>query len=230
MSLGPSPSSFITCLANSLDCSPPGILPPPPDCTDGAMEQSRRRRHAHQAGHLGAAARLAVDHDVVRIAAEIGDVVADPAKRRNQVGHADVDRVGIGRSANLGQIEESEHVEAVIDRHGHDVVMPRHLRAFVRGQFVRRAEGETAAMKIDHHRTLAGQAGRPDVQLEHVFAHVAVVPVLQERLLDRREVMQALRAVGAVDQRGILAVPRLGRFGRKPAVLARRYSGHTEFP
>ena len=98
--------------------------------------------------------------------------------------------------------------------------MPRHLRAFVRGQFVGRAEAEAAAVEIDHHRTLAGQAGRPDVQLEHVFAHVAVVPILDERLLDRREVMQALRAVGAVDQGGIFAVPRLGRFGRKPAVLA----------
>ena len=161
-----------------------------------AMEQSRRRRHAHQGGHLGAAARLAVDHDLVGIAAEIGDVLAHPAKRRNQVGHADVHRIGIGRPADLGQIEESEDVEAVIDRHRHDIVMPRHLRAFVRGQFVGRAEAETAAVKIDHHRTLAGQRGRPDVQLEHVFAHVAVVPILKERLFDRREVVQALRAVG----------------------------------
>src|SRR5271157_3091183 len=63
------PSSAITRLANSLDCSPLGGLPPPPDCAD---------------------ARLAVNHDAAWIPAEIGDVVPNPAKRRHQVGHADV--------------------------------------------------------------------------------------------------------------------------------------------
>ena len=186
------------------------------------MEQPRRRRHAHERGHFGAAARLAVDHDLVGVAAEIGDVVADPAKRRDQVGHSDVYRIGISRPADLGQIEESEDVEPVIDRHLDDIMMPRHLRSFVRGQLIGRAEAETAAMKIDQHRKLAGQAGRPDVELEHVFAHVAVVPILNERLLDAREVMQTLRAIGAVDQGGVLAVPWLGSFGRKPPVLASR--------
>src|SRR3954451_5896978 len=33
-SLRCSPSSLISCLARSLDCSIPGMLPPPPDCTD----------------------------------------------------------------------------------------------------------------------------------------------------------------------------------------------------
>ncbi len=133
---------------------------------------------------------------LVGIAAEIGDVVANPAQRRHQVGHADVHRIGISRPADLGQIEESEDIEAVIDRHLDDVMMPRHLRAFVRRQFVGRAEAETAAMKIDHHRTLAGQARRPDVQLEHVFALVAVVPILNERLLDRTPHGVALALLG----------------------------------
>ena len=200
------------------------------------MEQPRRRGHAHQRGHLGAAARLAVDHHPVGIAAEIGDVVANPAQRRDQVGHADVDRIGISRPADLGQIEESEDIEAVIDRHLDDIMMPRHLRSFVRGQLIGRAEAETAAMKIDHHRTLAGEAGRPDVELEHVFALVAVVPILDERLFNRTPhgvalallgegaipAMQVLRAIRSVDQRGIFAVPGLGRFGRQPPVLAAR--------
>src|SRR5581483_4936505 len=33
-SWGPSPSSFINCRANSLDCSWLGIFPPPPDCAE----------------------------------------------------------------------------------------------------------------------------------------------------------------------------------------------------
>ena len=165
----------------------------------------------------------------VRIAAEVRDVLANPAQRRHQVGHADIDRVFICRAADLGQIEESEQVEAVIHRDRNGVVMPRQLRAVLRGQFVGRAEGEAAAVKVDQHRTFAGQRGRPDIQLEHVFAHVAVVPIVEEGLLDRGVVVQALRAVGAVDQSGIFAVPRLGSFGRKPAIFAARYSGRTEF-
>jgi len=43
---------------------------------------------------------------------------------------------------------------------------------------------KSSAMDIEHDGTLAGQAGRPDIQLEHVFALPTVVPVLQEGLLD----------------------------------------------
>ena len=193
-----------------------------------AMEQPRCRGHAHQRGHLGAAAGLAIDHDVVRIAAEIGDVVAHPCERGDQIGHADIDRICIGRAADLGDIEEAEHIEAMIDRHLHHIMMARHLRAFVRGQFIGGAEAEAAAMEVNHHRPLAGQARRPDVQLEHVFAHVAVVPILQEGLLDRGVVMQVLRAVGAVD-RGRDIRPSRAR-GLWPAAsdFRRRCSGRRE--
>src|SRR5690242_10305916 len=33
-SLGRNPSSFMNCRESSLDCSLPGILPPPPDCAE----------------------------------------------------------------------------------------------------------------------------------------------------------------------------------------------------
>ena len=71
------------------------------------MEESRGRGHAHQSGNLGAAAGLAVDHYAVGIAAEVGDVVMDPAQRRDQIGHADVDRIGISGAADLREVEES---------------------------------------------------------------------------------------------------------------------------
>ena len=184
-----------------------------------AVNQSLRRRHPEQRRHLGAAARLAVDHHAVRVAPEVRDVVPDPLERRHQVGHPDVHRVGIRRPAELGEVEEPEDVEAVIDGHRHDVVVPRHLRPVLGGELVRRAEREAAAVDVEHHGTLAGQAGRPDVHLEHVLALPPVGPLLEERLL-ARPVVQTLRAVGPVGQRRILAIPRLGRFGRKPAVLS----------
>ena len=107
----------------------------------------------------------------------------------------------------------------MVDGHRHDVVMTRHLRAVLRGQFVGRAEREAAAVDVEHDRALAGQARRPDVHLEHVLALPAVRPLEEECLL-ADPVVQALRAVGAVDQRRVLAVPRRGRLGRQPAILA----------
>ena len=75
-------------------------------------------------------------------------------------------------------------------------------------------------MEVDHHRALAGERRCPDVQLEHILAHVAVVPILNEGLLDPREVVQMLGAVGSINQSGVLVFPGLGRLGRQPAVLA----------
>ena len=81
----------------------------------------------------------------------------------------------------------------MIDGNLHHVVMPRHLRALMRRQFVRGAEAEAAAVEIDHHGALAAQARRPDVELEHVFALPAVVPVLDEGLF---EAVQGCRFCG----------------------------------
>ena len=33
----------------------------------------------------------------------------------DEIGHADVDRIGIGGTADLGEVEEAEDVQAVID-------------------------------------------------------------------------------------------------------------------
>ncbi len=110
----------------------------------------------------------------------------------------------------------------MIDRDLHDIVVPRHLRALMRGQFVRRTEAESSAVHVEHHRTLAGQARRPDVQLEHVLALPAVVPILDEGLLRARPGVQVLRAVRPIDQRRIFVRPRHGWLSGQPAVLAGR--------
>ncbi len=41
-----------------------------------------------------------VNHDAARIATEVGDVFPNPAKRRHQVGHRDVQRIGVLRPAD----------------------------------------------------------------------------------------------------------------------------------
>lgn len=35
----------------------------------------------------------------------------------------------------------------------------------------------SAAAEVHHHRSLAGKTRRPDIQLEHILAHIAVIPV-----------------------------------------------------
>src|SRR5512147_1425564 len=76
-------------------------------------------------------------------------------------------------------------------------------------------------MNIEHHRTFTGQAGRPDVHLEHILALPTVGPLLKECLL-ARPVMQALRTIGSIGQGGVLALPRRWWLGREPPVLVRR--------
>src|SRR5271163_3952303 len=101
-------------------------------------------------------------------------------------------------------------------------MMTRHLCALVRWQLVRRSEAEPAPMHVEHHWTLARQARGPDVQLQHVLALPAVVPVEEKRLLDAGPGMQILWAVCSIHQGWILVRPRCGRLRRKPAILPGR--------
>src|SRR5581483_4682021 len=52
-----------------------------------------------------------------------------------------------------------------------------------------------------------------------VFAHVTVVPILQEGLLDGGEVVEALRAVRTVDEGRVFVVPGLRGLRRQPAIF-----------
>ena len=59
------------------------------------MEEAVSRRHGHERGAFGATSRLAKDQDAGRVAAELGDVLAHPFERENQVEHAHIAGVGI---------------------------------------------------------------------------------------------------------------------------------------
>jgi len=94
---------------------------------DGAMEQSLCGGHRQQRGHLPSTTGLPEDHHGVRIAAELGDVVAHPAQRRDDVHHADVARRGELLTAGFLERREAEDIEAVIDGHDDDVTALRQM-------------------------------------------------------------------------------------------------------
>ena len=80
---------------------------------DCAVEQAVSRRHAHQGRDLRPAAGLSEHHHPAGIAAEIGDVVADPLEREDEVELPRISAVGEasieageteGREQQLGRI------------------------------------------------------------------------------------------------------------------------------
>ena len=101
------PVSASACAA-SLTWSPP---------LDSAARAIRPRgeRRRQQVGHRLAARGQAVDGDLVRVAAEGGDVLPGPAQRRDLV----VQTRGAGR-ALAGHVEEAERAEPVVDRDDHE--------------------------------------------------------------------------------------------------------------
>ena len=89
---------------------------------DGAMEEAVRGRRREQRAHLPAAARLPEDRDVPGVASEAFDVVPHPLQRGDHVERAGVARLGEFLSADVGKMQVAEDVQALVDRHHHDVV------------------------------------------------------------------------------------------------------------
>ena len=98
-----------------------------PLCTMALWNRPLALGMAEQRADLSAAARLAEDRDVARIAAEARGVVAHPFERGDEIEHADIARLREALAADGRQIEMAEDVEAVIDRDDHDVVAPARL-------------------------------------------------------------------------------------------------------
>ena len=78
------------------------------------MKQSLRGGHCHQRADLSAPARLSEHRDIARIAAEIGDVVANPFQHRDDIEHAGITRSGVLLPSRLGEIQVAKHVETVV--------------------------------------------------------------------------------------------------------------------
>ena len=135
---------------------------------DRAMEETLGRRHGEQGADFARAAGLTVDRDIVGVAAEVRDVVLDPLQRGDTIGDAYVG--GFRESAAfIGEIQESEGIEAVIDGDLDDVVLPRQVCAIVDGVAAVTA-GEATTVKPHHDGALALQAVGPDVESQAIFA------------------------------------------------------------
>ncbi len=95
---------------------------------DGALEQPFRGRHRHQRADFTAAARLAEQRHVLRIAAERRDVVANPFERGNDVQLPHVTRRRVLLAADARQIQVAEHAEPMVDRDDDHVVLAPQAR------------------------------------------------------------------------------------------------------
>ncbi len=132
---------------------------------DRAREEPLARGRHHVRADADPARRLADDRDVVGIATELGDVVADPLECHALVHEAVVP----GRS--VGVREEAERAEAVV--HGHDdhaVIMGEDIALGPVLGLQALTEDESAPMDPDHHRrVLRHRVGSVHIHDEAVF-------------------------------------------------------------
>ena len=136
----------------------------------GAVEETLGRRHGHERRDLAGAARLAEEHHLARVAAEAGDVVAHPLEGRDQIELSRVARSGVAPTADLIEVQITEDVEPMVDRHHRDVAGAGEIRA-VGEERRARAVVEQPAVDVDEHGPRSARASRGvDVQHQAVFA------------------------------------------------------------
>jgi hypothetical protein len=137
---------------------------------DRLVEESHGARHRQQRARLSAAAGLAEDRDVARIAAEALGVLAHPLQRRHQIEKAGIAGLGEALAADLRQIKVTEDIQPMVDGYDHDVVASREIGAVV-ARRVGGAVGESATVQPNHDRTLRIVESRcPDMQRQAVLA------------------------------------------------------------
>jgi hypothetical protein len=136
------------------------------------VEQALGRWHRHQRADLPPAAGLAEDRDVLWVAAEAGDVVADPLQHGHQVEQADVGRAPVFLDPQPREVQVAEGVEAVVVGDDDRVVATGQVLAVVGEEVVARAPEEPAAVHPDHDGPVRGAVdlGGPDIDAEAVLA------------------------------------------------------------
>ena len=151
---------------------------------DGFAEQALGRRHGHQGSDLSAAARLAEDGDVGRIAAEGRDVVADPFECLDDIGHSDVAGCSVFIT-EVGEVEMAQDIEPVVEGHDDDIVAAGKGPAVIGRPLLAVSAVETAAVEPDHNRAFAAifDSRCPDIEAQAVLVREAVVPSGGEGLL-----------------------------------------------
>ena len=176
---------------------------------DRAAEQPGRGRHDEQRRDRARPGRLAEHGHQVRVAAERGDVLPDPAQRRHLV-----EQRPVGRDA--GQVGVALDADPVVEGHHHHV-LPGQRRAVVADQ-AGRAEPVATAVDPDHDR----EPGRAQVGREHVDGEPVVGVGVGRGRRHRREQEPGLRRGRPERGRLPYAVPWPGRArGGEPQVADR---------
>jgi hypothetical protein len=135
---------------------------------DTPMEQPLRRHDAHQRRRFPSPARLPEDQHAAGVAAEPIDILLDPFQGQHAVQHPRGRAVRIGAARNVIEIEITEHVEPVVDRYDHHILLHRHPHAVIPGRRSRPGR-EPAAMQPHHNGLLPREVVAPYVQHEAVF-------------------------------------------------------------
>ena len=200
-----------------------------------APEQPRRERRSAQRADRGRTGRLARERDVIRIAAERGDVVAHPLERLDLVEQAIVARRAVWRFFRQFAVGEiAEHAQTIGEIHI-DRTLARQVLAPVIA--VPGLAGlQRAAVDIDVHRqSLCRAGGLEDVEIQRVLADggaavvrkrdlvIVIADDLGKRIVDRQiGRLHAHRRKVVADAH---AIPRRDVLRLAPAQFAHRRGG-----
>ena len=175
---------------------------------DGSPEQAGRLADGDQRRHAEGARRLAEDGDVAGVAAEGADVFLHPAQGRQLVEQPQV-------GDPIVEPEEAFRPQPVVDRDADDPVSGK-AAAVIDRDGARTAQ-EGAAVEPYHYRQAArADLGRPDIQVEVVFAACAGVA----QHVPERFGVGRLWGNGSILVRRPHAGPPFGWLGRPKAVGA----------
>ncbi len=188
---------------------------------DRAGEQAGGRWHGQQCGHDTGARGLAEHGHPVGVAAEAGDVVANPPQCREHVAQGDV---AVELFPERGEVDEAERAEPVVDGDDDDVGGGGQHGTVVE-RLAARAEDVGPAVQPHHHRPGVARRGprrRPDVEEQAVLVGAGA-----QTHRDRAARLRADRPeAGGVEDLG----PRLRRLRRAPAQVTDRGGGVAECP
>ena len=115
------------------------------------------------------------------------------------------------------EVQETEHIEPMVQGHDHDTVVPGQISPVVGNEFLAGAGAETAAVEPHHHGALPAVVDSvgPDIHPEAVFVGETVVPVHGEGLgVGIPAGPLVLRTGGTVCPAGADFRPGLGSHGR----------------
>ena len=107
----------------------------------------------------------------VGVATKFGDVLADPLEGEDKIELAGVAAVGEVASADIGEVEVAEEIEAMVESDDYDVSALDEVDAVV-DRAVAAAGGVGSAVDVDEDGTLStiAEGWGPNVEVQAVFA------------------------------------------------------------